>query len=639
MTWRGKPSSTSPAPSSTPTASLLAPAPPGDVAVAWQEVLGELRHASQKGLIEMFDSTIGGAPSSTPSAANTAPPPPRRWPRSPTETGTLRHRHPHELRLRPAWSAAWSPFHGAQVAVLDSVARVIAAGGERARVRLTLQEYFEKLRDEPTRWGKPFAALLGALTAQEAFGTAAIGGKDSMSGSFGELDVPPTLVSFAIAPVAAARVLSPELKEAGHRLVHLAVPRDVAGVPTLDGAVAVFDTVERAIGRGEVVAARALGSGGLAVALAEMAFGNGLGVRLEEDPATLAALTRPGYGDFVLEVVGEPTFGRVIGETTSEPVLRYGAATLPLALAQAAWEAPLEDVYPTRVPLAAEGTLEVRFEPTAPARAKARHARPRVVLPTFPGTNCEYDSARAFREAGAEVETVLFRNLRPSDVAESIERLARAIESAQILFLPGGFSAGDEPAGSGKFIAAAFRHPRLTDATGRLLHERDGLVLGICNGFQALIKLGLLPFGEIRPLRPDDPTLTYNLIGRHVSCYARTKVVSRRSPWLAHCELGAEHLIPMSHGEGRFVANDAVIRQLVSNDQIATQYVDERGKPTLAMPHNPNGSAQAIEGITSPCGRIFGKMGHSERAGPDIGRNIPGPKHQPLFTAGVAYFA
>jgi len=618
---------------------FLVPAPTDDIASAWKSVLGELRHASQKGLIEMFDSTIGagsvlhpfgGRYRATPTEAMAA--------LVPTEIGQSSTATLMAYGFDPEVSS-WSPFHGAEVAVLHSIARIIAAGGERSRIRLTLQEYFERLREEPTRWGKPLAALLGALSAQEAFETAAIGGKDSMSGSFGELDVPPTLVSFAIAPVAVGRIVSPELKTAGHALVHVGVPRDEAGVPVLAETVAIFDAVAEAMGNGQIHAARAVGSGGLALALAEMAFGNRLGVSLADDPETLAALFRPGYGDFILEVKGDCPLGRVIGEITAEPVLRYGDTTLDLAEAQAAWEAPLESVFPTTLPPESGTPQELRFNPSHTTKSKVRLTKPRVVIPTFPGTNCEYDSARAFREAGAEVETVLFRNLHPEDVADSIERLSGAIDEAQILFLPGGFSAGDEPAGSGKFIAAAFRHPRLTEATMRLLTDRDGLALGICNGFQALIKLGLLPFGEIRPLRDDDPTLTYNLIGRHVSCYVRTKVVSRRSPWLAKCDLGAEHLIPMSHGEGRFVASDAVFRQLVAEDQIATQYVDERGKPSLALPHNPNGSMQAVEGLTSPCGRVFGKMGHSERAGAHIGLNIPGNKHQPIFAAGVEYFA
>lgn len=625
---------TAPDPAASPFHTVI----PDDLAGAWKSALGELKHASQKGLIEMFDSTIGAASvlhpfggkyRATPTEAMAA--------LIPTEFGECTTATLMSFGFDPEISS-WSPFHGAQIAVLHSIARLVAAGAEPSRARLTLQEYFERLRDEPSRWGKPLAALLGALTAQEAFDAAAIGGKDSMSGSFGELDVPPTLVSFAIAPVEVERVISPELKSAGHALVHVAVPRDSAGLPDLEACAEIYGDVADAIGHGEILSARAIGSGGLAVALGEMSFGNRIGVALEDSPEVRTTLLRPGYGDLVLEVAGYCDLGETIGQTVPEPELRIGDQILSITDAQAAWEAPLESVFPTTLPCAGAQPQETRFEPTKVDRSKVRIARPRVVIPTFPGTNCEYDSARAFRQAGAETETVLFRNLHPSDVKESIDRLTAAIDQAQILFLPGGFSAGDEPAGSGKFIAAAFRHPKLAEATMRLLKDRDGLILGICNGFQALIKLGLLPYGEIRPLTEKDPTLTYNLLGRHVSCYARTKVVSRRSPWLALCKLGDEHLIPMSHGEGRFVSSDAIFKQLVAEDQVATQYVDGRGKPTLRLPHNPNGSMQAVEGLTSPCGRVFGKMGHSERVGEFIGINVPGNKHQPIFEAGVAYF-
>ncbi|MFP4282762.1 MAG: phosphoribosylformylglycinamidine synthase [Opitutales bacterium] len=626
-----------------PAASPLLGRAPEDVAAHWRETLGSLAHASQKGLIEMFDSTIGagsvlhpfgGETRSTPTEAMVALVPVLE---GETTTATIM-----SFGFDPLVSS-WSPFHGAQTAVLHSVARVVAAGGERRRTRLTLQEYFERLRDDPERWGKPLAALLGALSAQEALETAAVGGKDSMSGSFGELDVPPTLVSFAVAPVEVRRVRSPELKGPGHRLVHLALPRDALGVPRLEAAAALLDTAAAVIGSEDVLAVRAIGSGGIAVAVAEMAFGNQVGVHLHADALPATQLFQPLYGDLLLEVgdaFAAPSEAfRVIGATVPEPALRHGEAILSLAEAQSAWEAPLESVFPTRAAAASEERpVEVRFEPATFQTARAKHAVPRVVIPVFPGSNCEFDSSRAFRAAGADVERVLFRNLHPADVTASIEQLAKALEDAQILFIPGGFSAGDEPAGSGKFIAAAFRHPRLAEATMQLLKDREGLVLGICNGFQALIKLGLLPHGEIRPLSPEDPTLTHNLLQRHVSCYARTRVVSRQSPWLAQCELGEEHLIAMSHGEGRFVASAAVLRRLVSGDQIATQYVDETGKPTHALPHNPNGSFHAVEGLTSPCGRVFGKMGHSERAGPHVGLNVPGPKAQPIFAAGVRYF-
>ncbi len=540
------------------------------------------------------------------------------------------------------FACAWSPFHGAQIAVLHSVARVVATGGERSRTRLSFQEFFERLHNEPERWGKPLAALLGALEAQAALETAAVGGKDSMSGTFKDLDVPPTLASFAIAPTEAKHVRSPELKSAGNKIIHVALPRDAAGVPDLAAAAKRLDEVSTLIRAGSVLSSRAIGAGGIAIALAEMAFGNEIGVELDTHAVSTAALFQSLYGDILLEVsdafeAPSDAF-KQIGQTTAEPILQYGSEQLAITDARTAWEAPLESTFPTQAITPAGRTHEIRFDPRIPSTAKSKVARPKVVIPVFPGTNCEFDSARSFEAAGAEVETVLFRNLRPEDVADSIERLTTAINQAQILFLPGGFSAGDEPAGSGKFIAAAFRHPALTEATMKLLAERDGLALGICNGFQALIKLGLLPFGEIRSQGAEAPTLTHNLLQRHVSCYARTKVVSRQSPWLTECALGDEHDIAMSHGEGRFVADESVVRELIANDQIATQYVNDAGKPSLELPFNPNGSVHAIEGLTSPCGRVFGKMGHSERTGPHIGINIPGEKLQPIFSAGVNYF-
>lgn len=610
---------------------------------AWEAVLSDLNHASQRGLVDMFDSTIGagsilhpfgGRTRSTPSEVMAA--------LVPVEAGETTTATVMSFGFDPVVST-WSPFHGAKVAILHSIARLMAAGARRERIRLTLQEYFERLREDPVRWGKPLAALLGALEAQEVLGTAAVGGKDSMSGSFGDLNVPPTLVSFAVAPVDAGRVCSPELKAAGRTLIHVALPRDAHGLPDLAAAAETFDAVARLFDAGTIAAARAIGSGGIALALAEMSFGNEIGVQLDPGAIDAATLFAPLYGDLLLEVLEplgetEPAF-RQIGTTTADPVLRHGEVSLSIASARSAWEAPLEEVYPTRHPEGDHTPAEVRFEPKKIYQARSRIARPLVVVPAFPGSNCEFDSARAFRRAGAEVETVLFRNLRPDDIAQSIDRLGTAIESAQILFIPGGFSAGDEPAGSGKFIAAAFRHGRLTDATMRLLKDRDGLVLGICNGFQALVKLGLLPHGEIRPLAVDDPTLTVNLIQRHISRYARTKVVSRASPWLAECALGEEFLIPMSHGEGRFVGGDAAFANLLNDDQIATQYVDDEGKPTMDPAFNPNGSMHAVEGVTSPCGRVFGKMGHSERVGPFVGKNVPGIEPQPIFSAGVAYFS
>jgi phosphoribosylformylglycinamidine synthase len=621
---------------------LEKPATLDDLTATWLETLRGLNHCSQKGLSENFDSTIGagsilhpfgGKNRSTPAEAMAAL---VSTPEGVSTTATIM-----SFGFDPEVSS-WSPYHGAVCAVVDSVARVIASGGERSRIRLTFQEYFERLRGEPGRWGKPLAALLGALDAQLALETAAVGGKDSMSGSFHDLDVPPTLVSFALAPTSADRVISPELKHAGHTLMCVRVPRDETGLPILDELPAIYDALAREIAAGRIYAARAVRSGGLAVALAEMAFGNDLGVLLETGELPPAELFARRIGDIVIEIddasVVRDLPAAFIGTVLQEPVLVYRDERLDLGVARTAWESPLESTFPTHVPTATGSVAEIRFEPRQQLRCRFSVAKPKVVMPVFPGTNCEYDTAKAFVAAGAQVETILLRNLRPEDVEESLEVLTKALKDAQILMLPGGFSAGDEPAGSGKFMAATLRQPKVADAVMSLLYDRDGLALGICNGFQALIKVGLLPHGEIRPLAASDPTLTYNHLGRHISCYARTKVVSRRSPWLAHCELGDEHLIAFSHGEGRFYADEAMIQKLVAADQIATQYVDADGKPTLALPENPNGSVHAVEGITSPCGRVFGKMGHSERVGPHVGINVPGNKLQPLFSAGVAFF-
>lgn len=624
-------------------ASPLRPQPPQTGIIEhWLATLSDLQNASQKGLIERFDSTIGAASVLHPLGGKTRfTPADSMAALVPMLEGTTRTATVMSFGLDP-YVCAWSPFHGARIAILHAVTRVVATGGDRSRTRLSLQEFFERLHDEPERWGKPLAALLGALEAQEALETAAVGGKDSMSGTFKNLDVPPTLAAFAIAPTGVADLRSPELKGAGNALVHIALPRDSAGLPDLKAAALILDEVAGVIKTGKVLSSRAIGAGGIATALAEMAFGNEIGAAVDPEALPAATFFQPLYGDILLETADgfeAPSDAfKVIGRTLSEPILCHGSAKLALADARSAWEAPLEAIYPTRTATPSGRPHEVRFEPRETAKAKTRLGRPKVVLPVFPGTNCEFDSVRAFEAAGAEVETVLFRNLHPADVADSIKRLARAINQAQILFLPGGFSAGDEPAGSGKFIAAAFRHPALTDATMSLLKNRDGLALGICNGFQALIKLGLLPFGDIRPQVAGAPTLTHNLLQRHVSCYARTKVVSRQSPWLAECPLGEEYIIAMSHGEGRFVADESCVRHLIANDQIATQYINDAGKPTLELPFNPNGSLHAIEGLTSPCGRVFGKMGHSERAGPFIGINIPGKKTQPIFSAGVNYF-
>ncbi len=607
----------------------------------WEAVLGDLNVCAQRGLVERFDSTIGaatilhpfgGAERGSPAEAMAAKIP---VPRGHTTTGTLMG-----FGFHPELSA-WSPFHGAAHAVLEAVARVVACGGRPEQVCLTLQEYFERLRDDPRRWGKPFAALLGAWAAQRGLGIAAIGGKDSMSGSFQSLDVPPTLVAFAVCPVDARRVLSAEFKGAGHPVVRVPAPRDGAFVPRWDVVLSHYKQVADAAARGDVLAAAVVREGGLAAAVSRMAFGNRVGFAFARamDPEELF---RRDIGALVLEVRPGAALDRLPGEwigyTAARPAISVNGEELELDALRACWEAPLEGVFPTRADTPARPVPLHLFEPHQRRRSAMRAARPRVLIPVFPGTNCEYDSARAFEEAGGVPEVLVIRNRTHADIAASLAALAAAIDRCQILMLPGGFSAGDEPGGSGKFIASVFRNERVAEATCRLYQERDGLILGICNGFQALVKLGLLPYGQILPMRPEHPSLTVNHIGRHVSCYVRTKVVSRLSPWLSECPLGAEYVIPVSHGEGRFTASADLLGRLFQDDQVATQYVDAAGRPTMAPPHNPNGSLGAIEGITSPCGRIFGKMGHSERAAPLTAINIPGEHHQPIFRSGVRYF-
>ena len=607
----------------------------------WLEALSDLNVCSQKGLVERFDSTIGagsvlhpfgGRERATPTEAMAA--------KLPLLTGQTRTGTLMSFGFHPGLSS-WSPFHGAVYAVVEALSRLIATGGRLEDSWLTLQEYFERLRDDSVRWGKPFAALLGALTAQRELGIAAIGGKDSMSGSFKDLDVPPTLVAFAVCPVDVARVLSPEFKGAGHSVVRVDIPRDCAGLPVWAEWRARLKAVAAAVGRGDVLAASVIREGGAAAAISRMAFGNTVGFRFSF-AVDRSDLFRRDLGSFILELKPgtgvDAIGGRLIGQTTEDPDIEVNGERLQLDALRAAWEAPLESVFPTRV-MVQDSLPEVQgFDPHQRRKSATRVARPRVLIPVFPGTNCEYDSARAFTEAGAEPEILVIRNRSHADIEASLEALASKLDSVQILMLAGGFSAGDEPGGSGKFIASVFRNQRVADATRRLYKERDGLILGICNGFQALVKLGLLPYGKILPMGADHPSLTVNHLGRHVSCYVRTRVFSKLSPWLSLCELGRDYMIPVSHGEGRFVGSDELLGSLFQSDQVATQYVDAAGVPTLSLPENPNGSRFAIEGVTSPCGRIFGKMGHSERVGPHVGINIPGEKVQPIFASGVSYF-
>ena len=598
-----------------------------------RDMASSLKCASRRGLTERFDGSIGAASVLMPFGGSTQ--------RTPAQSMAAL------LPVLPGQSTdlcsvmAWGfdpdtmvrdPFTGAAASVVDSMAKLVAAGCDRRQAYLTFQEYFEKLRDEPLRWGKPFSALLGALDAQLGLDVAAIGGKDSMSGSFLDLDVPPTLISFAIAPAKAGEVLTPEFKGAGHPVYLL------PGFPSYGELKTAWDSFHQLCRQGKVKAAWAVEAGGVAEAVMKMSFGNSIGFQADVDAA--APWYGPCSGAIVFELEGEeflPGMAWRIGTTTQEPVITIGEDTASVAELLERNEGVLEQVYPTRAGKT-EKVEAISCGERAPIVCQSRTARPRAVIPVFPGTNCEYDTAQACLRAGIQPEVVVVRNLSTDLLAQSAQALEEAIRRSQMVVLPGGFSGGDEPDGSGKFIASFLRNPRLTDAIHDLLRDRDGLMLGICNGFQALIKLGLVPYGEIRPMDDQCPTLTYNLIGRHQSRYVTTRVASVRSPWMLKSQVGDLHAIPISHGEGRFVASDEMVRRLIQNGQVATQYVDGAGVPSLDIDVNPNGSIMSIEGIFSPDGRVFGKMGHSERYGDFVGRNIPGDKHQPLFESGAEYF-
>ena len=608
-------------------------------------VLTDLNVASNKGLSERFDSTIGaatvlmpfgGTRQLTPSMAMVAKLPVNN--ETTTVTGMSWGFNPYIMSA--------DQFRGAYLSVVESVAKLIATGFKRETMYLTLQEYFEKLRTSPERWGKPAAAVLGALMAQVDLGVGAIGGKDSMSGSFEDLDVPPTLVSFAVGVGHVDDVVSPEFKGAGHRVlcIHPYYERDGL-MPETAGLVETFDFVQDLIAQGKVLAAATPGYGCDAEMLFKMCVGNRIGLDVD-DAMDTSTWFIPAYGSFAVELadgVDIPTGTdnvtvRLIGTTTADYAIVAGGETIDLAEMQEAWEGKLESVFPYRQK--GEAVEAVSFEGGQTTGAPAvLTAKPKVVIPVFPGNNCEFDSARAFRRAGAETQTFIVNNLTPAAVAESTEALVRAIDDAHIVFIPGGFSGGDEPDGSAKFITAFFRAPAVTEAVRRLLQQRDGLMLGICNGFQALVKLGLVPFGDIRPMDDACPTLTFNTIGRHQSRLVRTRVASDLSPWLAQCEVGDIHTVAISHGEGRFVANAEMLSAMKAAGQIATQYVDMQGVPSMDWDVNPNGSVLAIEGITSPDGRVFGKMGHSERSGAGLYQNVPDANYQPIFEAGVKYFA
>ncbi len=626
-----------------PKKATVSEASASDIKTLWLNTLADLNVCSQKGLVEMFDSSIG--------AGSVVMPFGGKYQLTPTQSmigklplldGKCDTVTIMSYGMDP-YQTTWSPFHGAVYAVLSSVAKVAAAGGDASRVRLTFQEYFKKLGNDPYRWGEPFTALLGAYHAQMGLKLPAIGGKDSMSGTFNDIDVPPTLCSFAVGISDLQHVVTPELKQAGSRLVLLDIKEKEFGMPDYEDALNQYAALRKAIEAGQVRSAYALGFGGIIEAVSKMAFGNKLGVRLATvSEASASELTAKHYGWIVVEVKdakGLPFRCKEIGEVTAEPVFECNGEKIALEEALAAWQKTLEGVFPTRTtsPIKPIKPIKpIHFDTVYQCKHKA--AKPHVFIPAFPGTNCEYDSARAFNRAGAESEIIVFRNQNGQQIRESVDAYVKAISNSQIIMIPGGFSAGDEPEGSAKFITSVFRNPRIAEAVMELLNKRDGLMLGICNGFQALVKLGLVPYGEIRPQAEDAPTLTFNTIGRHQSKMAFTRVTSNLSPWLQRAELGATYAIPISHGEGRFVAPQEWIERLFKNGQVATQYCDLSGMPTMDEEYNMNGSYCAIEGITSPDGRVLGKMGHSERWSKGSAMNIPGNFDQQLFESGVEYF-
>ncbi|TGE33289.1 phosphoribosylformylglycinamidine synthase [Desulfosporosinus sp. Sb-LF] len=611
---------------------------------SWLENLADLNVCSQKGLVERFDSTIGmssvlmplgGKYQVTPSEGMVA--------KIPVLSGETNTATMMTYGYNPQLSK-WSPFHGALYAVVDAVTKIVALGGDYRKVRLTLQEYFERLGTDPEKWGKPFSALLGAFYAQKKLGIPAIGGKDSMSGTFMDIHVPPTLVAFAVNVTEADKVVSQEFKNVGSQVVLVKAIRDGQEVPDFEYLIKNYRKITELIHSGFVLASHTVRMGGLAAALSKMSFGNRIGMAFNVQSIS-RDLFSADYGSIVLEIAetvdlanafGEVAY-QLLGNTQDKPVITVNGTDVELDVALQAWKKPLEKIFPTQTENVAE-PQRMSFNLRNTQKPSSKVAKPRIFIPVFPGTNCEYDSAKAFEKAGGLVETLVIRNLTATDVEQSIEEMVKKIKQAQIVMLPGGFSAGDEPDGSGKFIATMFRNPWINEAVTELMNQRDGLMLGICNGFQALIKLGLVPYGEIIDLMEDSPTLTYNKIGRHVSSMVQTKVVSVLSPWFSGVELGEIHSVPVSHGEGRFVANKDMLQTLIDNGQVATQYVDLDGNPSNDVIYTPNGSFEAIEGITSPDGRILGKMAHSERTGLEIAKNVPGNKYQPIFAGGVNYF-
>ena len=615
----------------------------GDVREKWLSTLADLNVCSQKGLVEMFDGSIGAGSVFMPHGGKYQM----------TETQSMVAKVPVQNGETDSVSmmsygfdpylSSWSPYHGAVYAVTESVAKIVASGGDHSKIRFTFQEYFRRMTEDPKRWSQPFASLLGAYAAQIGFGLPSIGGKDSMSGTFQDIDVPPTLVSFAVDMAEKKDIITPELKKAGNKLVWLRIERDDYELPVYDKVLEQYGKFTDDIRNGRIISAYALDRHGVIAAVSKMAFGNGMGVKLEHnlDPRDLFA---PAFGDIIAEVpdgqVGNLSITyTVIGEVTDRGRFEYGSTSIGLDEAEKAWTGTLEKVFATKSPADSQEKIEEKLYNTSDIHICCHKlAQPTVFIPVFPGTNCEYDSARAFERAGAKVITRVFRNLDAEDIRASVTEFEKAIGQAQMIMFPGGFSAGDEPDGSAKFFATAFQNAKIKEAVEKLINERDGLALGICNGFQALIKLGLVPYGKIVGQQEDSPTLTYNTIGRHISKMVYTKVVTNKSPWLQEADLGGVYTNPASHGEGRFVAGEEWLEKLFANGQVATQYCDPEGNISMSEEWNVNGSYRAIEGITSPDGRILGKMAHSERRGDSVAVNIYGEQDMKIFESGVKYF-
>ena len=613
---------------------------------AWLADLADLNVCSEKGLGDRFDSTIGAGTVILPyGGKNQLTPQEGMVAKIPMMHGNSATATAMTFGLNP-YMMEWSPFHGAVYSVVEAAAKIVALGGHADKIRLTLQEYFESLGTDPRKWGKPFAALLGALWAQHELEIPAIGGKDSMSGTFMDMHVPPTLAAFAVAVMPAKRAVSAEFKFPGSKVYVVPVKKDASDMPNFRQMRKNFAQISLLMARRKVLAAATVRIGGLAATISKMCLGNNVGFTFTTVPHDDDLFT-PDYGTIILEVPSvtpvedelEGTGYYELGRTTAVPSIVCGQTVVTLADAKDAWSGTLEKIFPTDAKAQGVAPQAIIYSGGPKITAQFHYAKPRVFIPVFPGTNCEYDSARAFEKAGAVVDTLVIRNLTADAIKDTITALVNGIKSSQIIMLPGGFSAGDEPDGSGKFIAAMFRNPRIKEAIMTHLRMRDGLMLGICNGFQALLKLGLVPYGEIRDLTDSSPTLSFNTIGRHMSTMVQTKVVSNLSPWLMGVEPGSLHTIAISHGEGRFVADKEIVAKLRVRGQIATQYVDPVGNPTMDMPYNPNGSVFAVEGITSPDGRVLGKMGHSERIGESISINVPGDKDQHIFESGVKYFA